>query len=126
MNDADAVELTVASERATNAGKEYVTIALEGDLDLASVEMFDEEFAAATADPVDAIIVDLTRVRFIDSAGIHSIVRLQESVQPPSRRCRFVITEGTAVDRVLELSGLQERLEPVGDREAAVRALTES
>jgi anti-anti-sigma factor len=56
------------------------TLALAGDLDLASIERFHEAVKRACCDGARAIVLDLRDLRFMDSAGLHEILRLRNQV----------------------------------------------
>ena len=60
---------------------EVLILGLIGDLDLASVPVVRSAAIEAAADGWSAIVVDLTEVAFIDSAGMGSLIGIR-------RRCR--------------------------------------
>ena len=71
-----------------------VRIALAGELDLASALTFDEEVRRAEERKPKMLILDLRRLRFMDSTGL----RLIMSAQARARLCceRLVSTRGAS------------------------------
>jgi len=88
------------------------TIALCGELDLANASTaesaLEESLGAGTQ-----VVVDMRELEFIDSTGIALLVAaLGRGEGEP--RVRFIPSTSPAVTRVLELTGLAERL-PLAD-----------
>lgn len=111
-----------AQEDGTSTGEPVAVLAFEGDLDLASVA----DFVRAVAEAVPRLVVlDLSGVRFIDSSGIHAVVRARLERASGDGQVQIVVARGSAVERVLEMTGLGEELPPHPDREAAVAALAD-
>lgn len=119
-----AAELSsVTEEVATRGGGRAMVAAFEGDLDLASVGAFEEVTSAAGG--AGDLVVDLSGVRFIDSSGIHAIVRARVASAERGAGMELVVLPGSPVERVLEISGLREELDPKPDRESSLAALDE-
>ena len=55
------------------------------------------------------LIVDMTRTQFCDSAGLHTLVRAYRRAREQDGELLLAVS-GTAVRRVLELTGLDTRL----------------
>jgi anti-sigma B factor antagonist len=85
------------------------TLSLTGVLDFASAETLTVEIAKAPIDDGAALTIDLTEVEFIDSTGIALLVSALNRNETGTR-VSFVPSESPAVARVLELTGLAERL----------------
>ncbi len=87
-------------------------IALCGELDLANASTAE----AALQGPLAAgrsVIVDMRELEFIDSTGIAILVASLNGDDGASR-IRFIPSSAPAVSRVLELTGLAERM-PLAD-----------
>ena len=81
-----------------------------GELDLDSSPALDDELARLSTDGVGRVILDLRRLDFMDSTGLSTLVRAQERLEQAGRRLGIV--RGTQqVQRLLELTGVAERLE---------------
>jgi anti-sigma B factor antagonist len=55
------------------------------------------------------LVVDLTRTRFCDSAGIHALVDAHKRVQPEGGQV-LVVLSGAAVPRIFEITGIDRVL----------------
>jgi anti-sigma B factor antagonist len=110
-----------AETSTTPAGAEVTIVAFEGDLDLASVAGFEEAVDGAADAP--SVVIDLSGVRFIDSSGIHRVVRVAAARAERGLHLALVVLPSSAVDRVLEISGLRAELDPKADRASALAAL---
>jgi anti-anti-sigma factor len=86
-------------------------VAPAGELDIASAPRLEAAFDAAERSDAASIVVDLSAITFIDSTGIQLLLRMTE-------RCggapRLTVIPSAAVQRLLEITGLQEHL-PLGD-----------
>jgi anti-anti-sigma factor len=83
-------------------------ISLSGEMDLASIERFDQVADAALATESEHVLVDLSQLRFIDSSGMRALLRLQSRV---GDRAHLELIPGPpAVQRVFELVGLTAAL----------------
>jgi anti-sigma B factor antagonist len=81
-----------------------VSIALEGELDLASARQLEESLAAAERRSPARMVVDLERLQFIDSTGLRLL--LQANARAQERGCELVLRPGEpAVQRAFEVTG---------------------
>ena len=95
-----------------------VHMALVGELDLSSVAKVQEELRRIEADSPATLVVDLSKLSFLDSTGLRCIVTADERAREDGRR--IVIVRGPdAVQRVFAITRLEERLEMVDDAPAA-------
>lgn len=86
-----------------------LVIAFAGELDLANAGTAESALEASLADASTPVIVDMRELEFIDSTGIALLVStLSRSEGGP--RVSFIPSDFPAVTRVLELTGLAERL----------------
>ena len=87
---------------------DLVIVSVEGEVDLCAAPLFEESLAIAAATDVPAIVLDLDRVSFMDSAGVH--VLLQFSISEQNRN-RLTLTRGSSqVQRLLEVTGVRRYL----------------
>jgi anti-sigma B factor antagonist len=94
-----------------------VHMALVGELDLSSVAKVQEELRRIEADAPATLVVDLSKLSFLDSTGLRCIVTADERAREAGRR--IVIVRGPdAVQRVFAITRLEERLEIVDDAPA--------
>jgi anti-sigma B factor antagonist len=95
-------------------------IALEGELDLANTEALEGALEQALAGGEHAVVIDMAALTFIDSTGIALLIATLGRVED-SDRLRFVPSQAPAVVRVLEVTGVDQRL-PFVDGPADVAA----
>jgi anti-anti-sigma factor len=105
---------TVSGDR---NGDVYLVTA-EGELDMATVGDLADELDRAAASDAKQILLDLSGVTFIDSMGIHLLVKAQRHVA--QGRLRLLPVEGE-VRRLLELTGVAKYLEFVSQPSDGVR-----
>jgi anti-sigma B factor antagonist len=102
----------------TEDGDGLVHMALVGELDLSSVAKVQEELRRIEADAPAKLVVDLSKLTFLDSTGLRSIVTADERAREQGRR--IVIVRGPdAVQRVFAITRLEDRLEMVDDAASA-------
>ena len=85
------------------------TVFLRGELDLANAATAEEALQAALDADTAQVVVDMRELEFIDSTGIALLVNAL-SHNGDSARLRFVPSRSPAVVRVLDLTGVAERL----------------
>ena len=99
--------LTVGVERANG---DISIISLSGELDLATIPALEaklfEEVGSRTA-----VIVDLTRLTFIDSSGIGLLIKAYRAKEDSARaELHTVIAGRSQVERVFRLAGIDRAL----------------
>jgi anti-anti-sigma factor len=86
-----------------------LTLVIEGDLDIASAPLLDEQLTAAESQDVAALVVDLNQVDFMDSSGLHVLLRHVAHSSQNGNRLR--LTDGSAqVQRLFEAAGVSAHL----------------
>jgi len=98
----------------TEEGEGQTRVELVGELDIASAPQFEEGLEKVEANTSGVLVLDLRKVEFIDSTGLRAVITADERARSAGRR--FVIIRGTpAVERVLSVTQLDQRLEIVDD-----------
>ncbi len=88
------------------------TLRLKGELDLVSSGMLETRIAELCTDGASQIILEMAELSFMDSTGLRALLVSQELCGVNS--CRLLVGElSPQVTRLLELSGLAERLQRV-------------
>jgi anti-anti-sigma factor len=103
----DASSGTLAVGVFDDAGNRVIRVG--GELDLSTVPALEEELEAAIGSSSSAVVVDLSDLDFIDSTGIAVLVRAL-SQSNGSQRLKFVPSRAEGVNRVLEMTGVSERM----------------
>lgn len=102
------LELTTETDGAT------VRLALTGELDIAGAARVERELERIEQKPPATIVLDLRQLAFMDSTGLRVIVAADGRAREQARR--LVIVRGSAtVQRIIEMTRLDERLEIVDD-----------
>ena len=95
-------------------GEGSVRIALGGELDHTSALTLDDELRRAESGTHDVVVLDLSELRFVDSTGLGIIACAYRRMRRTGGR--LVIASPTkGVKRILELTGMLQRLEVVED-----------
>ena len=91
-----------------------VHVALVGELDLSTVAKVQDELRRVEAESPSTVVVDLSKLTFLDSTGLRCIVTADERAREDGRR--MVVVRGPeSVQRVFSITRLEERLEMVDD-----------
>ena len=89
-----------------------VRIAVAGELDLSSALTFDEEVRRAEDRRPETLVLDLRRLRFMDSTGLRLIMSAQSRAR--KRGWRLAIVQGSdPIRRLFRLAGVHRRLDIV-------------
>jgi anti-sigma B factor antagonist len=92
----------------------FVRLGLVGELDLSTVAKVQEELRRVEQSAPATVVIDLSKLTFLDSTGLRCIVTADERAREAGRR--MVIVRGPdAVQRVFSITRLEERLEMVDD-----------
>jgi anti-anti-sigma factor len=95
----------------------HVHIVLRGELDLSTVGKVQDELRRVEASAPALVVVDLSKLTFLDSTGLRCLVTADERARDEGRR--VVIVRGPEpVQRVFAITRLEERLEIVDDASA--------
>ena len=82
-----------------------ITLAISGEIDIASAKSFTDEVHSLVQDADSQVALDLENCGFIDSTGIRALVALAQGQQARGRKLKLAGVTGEP-QRVLELSGL--------------------
>jgi anti-sigma B factor antagonist len=98
----------------TEVADGLVSVALKGELDLSTVRKVEDELESLEAGGAKLIVLDLSRLSFLDSTGLRCLVTADQRAREAGRR--LVLVRGPdAVQRVFTITRLEERLEMVDD-----------
>ena len=102
-NDLECLTVVVREEGTT------AVIELHGEWDLAGLPSIRQAIARVMYGMPDCIVLDLSRLGFIDSSGMHAAIELTKRAS--AQNTRLLIVPGPeAVQRMFEIAGLLERL----------------
>ncbi|HEX6476278.1 MAG TPA: anti-sigma factor antagonist [Acidimicrobiales bacterium] len=93
-----------AGEDGPAASVEVVVVRLEEEVDLSNAERLGAQVAKAVPNSAAGLVVDLSGVAYIDSAGISLLFKLSERLQRRRQHLAVVVPEDSPVRRVLVVS----------------------
>ena len=93
---------------------DQLRVALVGELDIVGAPQLEDELVSLEPDSVRTLVLDLRGITFIDSTGLRAVIAAQERARSEGRRL-VVVRGAKAVDRVLSMTQLDQRLEIVDD-----------
>lgn len=102
---------------------EIPVVAPRGDIDLATSRELGSQLGELAGEPGVAAVLDLTHVSFLDSVGLGVILKAAGRFRRQAKRLVIVVPPGPSL-RIIELSGLGERLALASTREEAMAAAT--
>jgi anti-anti-sigma factor len=94
-----------------------------GEIDMSNAEDVGATVIGATPNEAEAVILDLSGVDYLDSAGIYVIYGMRASLQARGQVLILVIPPGSPVHDSLRLAGAERPGEVAGAVEDALRML---
>jgi anti-sigma B factor antagonist len=86
-----------------------IVLALGGELDLSSSAALEDEIMKAVQSDATTVVIDLRQLEFVDSTGLGVLVKASQLAADAGREFGLV-RGGAQVDRLLDLTGLADRL----------------
>jgi anti-sigma B factor antagonist len=102
--------LTIRSEDLANG---WVSIAVEGEVDLATVDHLQAAIDEVYDQAEKALVVDLTASSFMDSTGLKTLVMSHRRFDGAGRGFAIAVSGGP-VSRLIDLSGVNSSIRTVG------------
>lgn len=90
-------------------GTSATTIALSGELDMATAPILEEHLVQAESDGVPAIVIDLVDLTFIDTVGLRALLAARERAEANGRQL-LMFGAKPQVRRVFEITGKEPPL----------------
>ncbi len=93
-----------------------MVLLLYGELDLAGAPLLATEIERAESSGLDALVLDLSHLDFLDSAGLRVILAAHERAREEGRG--FAITQGPPqVQKLLEIAGVDRHVQTIPNAE---------
>jgi anti-anti-sigma factor len=90
--------------RVTVTGDEQVTVVeIAGEIDMSNAEQMRQEISAAMPNTAFALVLDLSAISYLDSAGVRLLFRLAADVGIRQQQLRLALPGDSPLRRVLEL-----------------------
>ena len=94
----------------TYLARDVICLGVSGDVDVASSSSLDNAIREALAAPgIKGVLVDLSKVTFLDSTGINTLVQDHQRARDQNINLQ-IVNPSTMALRVLELTGVLEFL----------------
>ena len=103
--------------------RQAVVAQVTGEIDLSNVESIERALVEATPNHSLALVLDLTDVDYLDSAGIQLIYKLRENLRARGQRLRLVIPSTSPANDALRLAGVKRHVETIETVDHALREL---
>jgi anti-anti-sigma factor len=98
---------------------------LTGEVDLSNARGIEEAIAVATPNNAAAVIVDLSGLDYLDSAGIQLLYQLREHLQARGQELTLVLPADSAAADALRLAGVIDQLGVADTLEQALASSAE-
>jgi anti-sigma B factor antagonist len=110
-------EVTIAEH-----AEAYSVVAVRGEMDLHTSPKVEGAIERASENGgVDAVVVDVSAVAFMDSTALSTLVRSKDTLQKRGVSLRLA-APSDAVARIFSVTGFQDYFEVFQSREAAIGA----
>jgi anti-sigma B factor antagonist len=96
---------------------------LTGEIDLSNAGTIGDAVAETLANHSAGLVLDLTDVDYLDSAGIQLIYRLREDLRVRGQFLRLVIADGSPANDALRLAGVEHHVETAETVDGALQEL---
>jgi anti-anti-sigma factor len=96
---------------------------LDGELDLSNVADVGDALAAAMDAAAVGLVIDMTRLRHIDSAGVRMLFELRRRLGQRRQELALAVPEGARIRDVLDLAAVGTAVPLFAEVPAAVEAV---
>jgi anti-sigma B factor antagonist len=95
---------------------------LTGEIDLSNAESIGHAIAETTSNQETGVVLDLSALSYLDSAGIQFLFRLREQLRTRGQSFALVMPAKSASNDALRLAGVTLHVETFETREDALRS----
>ena len=106
--------------------EETVIAVVTGEVDMSNAATVRQQIAESVTPDDDAVIVDLSELSFIDSAGLHSLIELGTVLDERRQKLLLCLPPGSTIRRAIEIIGLPHAVSVYSDRGEAMEAVRAS
>jgi anti-anti-sigma factor len=97
---------------------------VSGEIDMSNATSVRQRIAEFVTPDDQALVLDLSSVSFMDSAGLHAVFELGEALDERRQQFRLVVSPTGQVSRTLEIIGIPRAIWIHPRRDVAVEAAT--
>ena len=101
---------------------ETVVAVITGEVDMSNAATIRLQIAEAVTPDDDAVVVDLSDLEFIDSAGLHSLIELATVLDERRQEFLLCVPKESQIGRAIEIIGLPRAVRVHADRAEALEA----
>jgi anti-sigma B factor antagonist len=117
--------MPMADVRIEREDKTVVAV-LTGEVDMSNAASIRQQIARSVTPDDDALLVDLSELSFIDSAGLHALVELRTVLHERRQQLLLCVSHGSTIERAMEIVGLPRAVSVHSDRGEALEAASAS
>ena len=99
-----------------------VVAVLTGEVDMSNAPSVRQQLADSVTPDDDALLVDLTELSFIDSAGLHTLIELGTVLEERRQQLLLCVPPGSTIARAVEIIGLSRAVSIHSGRDEAMEA----
>ena len=100
-----------------------VVSALHGDIDVSEVDRVSSQILAAVHSEVRSVVIDLTRVTYLDSTGIQLLFDLIRRFHSARQAVALAVPEQSPLQTLLKITHIHEACPAVATVDAAFEAI---
>jgi anti-anti-sigma factor len=91
-------------------------------VDMSNAASIRQDIAESVTPDDDAVVVDLSELSFMDSAGLHAVVELGTVLDERRQQLLLCVPHGNPMERAIEIIGLPHAVTVHSDRSEAIEA----
>jgi anti-anti-sigma factor len=96
---------------------------LQGEVDMSNAHELGAAIAAELGNAAMGVVIDLTEVTYLDSAGIHVVYELRERIQRRGQDIRLVVAPESPIETALDYADVPRTIGVAHSVEAALADL---
>jgi anti-sigma B factor antagonist len=93
---------------------------LAGEIDASNVDDIGDRLRSMVSNRSFALVVDLSDIEYVDSAGINLLFALGEEMRSRQQRLAIVVRDGSPIARMISLTGLDRTVPTLPTLDAAL------
>ena len=97
-----------------------VVAVVTGEVDMSNAASVRQQIAESVTPDDDALLIDLSDLSFIDSAGLHALIELGTVLGERRQQLLLCIPHGSPIARAIEIIGLPRAISVHSDRGEAM------
>jgi anti-sigma B factor antagonist len=103
---------------------ERVVVArIDGDIDASNAQELGDALVESLTNDTLGVVLDLTPLNYMDSAGVHLILGLENRLRQRRQEVRTVVPADAPLRAVLDLTAVDKSVPVHADRDEAVEAI---